>query len=86
MSTHPNHVTAPQADPAIIALMVENAKLRKFMELPEEINTVGWPAAIMQNHVFECHAALIAARARIAELERFAAVLPPQFCNPTTNQ
>jgi hypothetical protein len=28
MSTHPNHVTAPQADPAIIALMAENAKLR----------------------------------------------------------
>jgi hypothetical protein len=29
MSTHPNHVTAPQADPALVALMVENAKLRE---------------------------------------------------------
>jgi hypothetical protein len=22
---------------------------------PEDINTVGWPAELMQNHVFECH-------------------------------
>jgi len=24
----------------------------------EDINTVGWPAELMQNHVFECHDAI----------------------------
>ena len=39
-------------------------------KLPEEINTVGWPAALMQNHVFECHEEIRTMRARIAELDR----------------
>jgi hypothetical protein len=40
------------------------------VKFTEDINTVGWPPARMQNHVFECHEEIRTMRARIAELKR----------------
>lgn len=34
----------------------------------EDINTVGWPSALMQNHVFECHAVIVALKQQNTDL------------------